>query len=439
MQSVSFEESLKKYGVCQSELQQLSQKDKAEKITEKLSFLYKKLDDVRKAQKIARTQFQSSSQDALKPRQRLIMVSRRLPIKIKKDRDDIEISMKHIDELDHMMKCALLLHQNPKMDCMWLGWHQDLENFAHGSRKPLKEKLSAHGLCPIFLDKEQENLFYNGMCKGVLFPLFHNFPPTSEEVMENYIFASEEPEHKEQLLWQAYASINQAYADAVQLVYREGDLILIHDYHFMLLPQMLRTLLPSAKIGLFFHIQFPTSELYRLLPKREDLLAACLHCDLVGFQTFDYARHFLSTSESLLMADCTHNGAGYNGNFTTVSICPIGIDCKHMMQLATQDEVWELTKRLELQYQGKWLYLAVDEVDVIHGIPSKLLGMEEMFNRNPELADKVAFVQVIVNKRADNKERELLEAQIMRMIARINSKLCRLDSEGPIQCRVNPR
>ena len=84
---------------------------------------------------------------------------------------------------------------------------------------------------------------------------------------------------------------------------REGDLIWIHDFHLMLLPAMLREELGpdfNIKIGFFLHTPFPSSEIYRILPVRKEILSGVLHSDLIGFHTNDYARHFLSSCSRVL-------------------------------------------------------------------------------------------------------------------------------------------
>lgn len=367
------------------------------------------------------------------------MVSRRLPVVVKKtddkDYENYEVKTQHIDELNHMMKCALLLHQNEDLDCTWVGILGHNKDFPIGSHKPLKRQLDARKMVPVFLDKAQEHMFYDGMCKSVLFPLFHNFPPTTEALLALGDSVPAE-EHVEGLLWQAYVAVNQRMADAVQAVYREGDLVLIHDYHFMLLPSLLRAVLPGAlRIGLFFHIQFPTSELYRLLPEREALLTGCLAADLVGFQTYDYVRHFLSTAESLVLAECSHNGVRLQGHTAAAAVCPIGVDTAHMAALARRPDVAAFLERLDVAYTGRHVYLAVDELDPIHGVVAKLLGLAELLRRRPDLAATAAFVLVLVGHGERGAE---LRAQVMALVAQLNSRFCRLGAEGPLQLRVNP-
>ena len=94
------------------------------------------------------------------------------------------------------------------------------------------------------------------------------------------------------------------FAKALAKDVNDGDLVWIHDYHLMLLPAMLREELGSTrsnvKFGFFLHTPFPSSEIYRILPVRNEILQGILHCDLIGFHTYDYARHFLSSCSCIL-------------------------------------------------------------------------------------------------------------------------------------------
>lgn len=98
--------------------------------------------------------------------------------------------------------------------------------------------------------------------------------------------------------------MNRLFAKAVVGDVEDGDMIWVHDYHLMLLPEMLREEIGNSKknvkIGFFLHTPFPSSEIYRILPVREALLLGVLHCDLIGFHTYDYARHFLSSCSRIL-------------------------------------------------------------------------------------------------------------------------------------------
>ena len=131
--------------------------------------------------------------------------------------------------------------------------------------------------------------------------------------------------------WEAYNAANRAFADAVLATVEEGDLVWVQDYHLMLMPNMLRQAidakgLKNVRIGWFLHTPFPSSEVYRILPVRKEILEGVLSCDLIGFHTFDYARHFLSSCQTVLGAETTSNGLEWKGRFVRCGTYPIGID-----------------------------------------------------------------------------------------------------------------
>ena len=104
--------------------------------------------------------------------------------------------------------------------------------------------------------------------------------------------------------WDAYYAVNLLFAKVIIPQLHDGDSIWIHDYHLMLLPRFLRERARQAgmriKIGFFLHTPFPSSEVYRILPMRKVILSGLLHCDLVGFHTISYARHFLNSCSEIL-------------------------------------------------------------------------------------------------------------------------------------------
>lgn len=172
---------------------------------------------------------------------------------------------------------------------------------------PLGNGEESKNCVPVTMSNQLFAEFVHGFCKGILWPLFHYH---MKDV--NY-----DPK-----LWHSYKQANRLFAEAVVSVYQPGDLIWvcsnlfmsiingvqIHGYHLMLLPHLLRERLPDASIGWFLHAAFPSYEIFRVLPCREELLDGILDANLVGFQTYSTASEFLQccTRVSLLICEYNH-------------------------------------------------------------------------------------------------------------------------------------
>ena len=135
--------------------------------------------------------------------------------------------------------------------------------------------------------------------------------------------------------WGAYLAANKKFSDRlVEVIAPEDDYVWVHDYHLMLLPSFLRKRFNTCRLGFFLHCPFPSSELFRTFPAREALLRALLNCDVVGFHTFDYARHFLSCCSRMLgLAYESQRGSlgiDYYGRKISIKICPTVSDTSPM-------------------------------------------------------------------------------------------------------------
>jgi trehalose 6-phosphate synthase len=140
------------------------------------------------------------------------------------------------------------------------------------------------------LQQSEESLFgTNPLEDSILWPLFHYHP--GEITFD-------------ESAWSAYTEANRLFAKAIAKDVEDNDMVWVHDYHLMLLPAMLREEIgntkKNVKLGFFLHTPFPSSEIYRILPVRNEILLGVLHCDLIGFHTYDYARHFLSSCSRIL-------------------------------------------------------------------------------------------------------------------------------------------
>ncbi|KAI9901308.1 hypothetical protein N3K66_003125 [Trichothecium roseum] len=336
---------------------------------------------------------------------RLLLLSNRLPITIKRSEDgSYSFSMSSgglVTGLSGLSKTTSF---------QWYGWPglEVPENELDGMRKRLKDEYDAH---PVFIDDELADRHYNGFSNSILWPLFHYHPGeiTFDEAA-----------------WQSYQEVNRLFAKTVIKDVQDGDLIWIHDYHLMLLPQMLREEIADSKknvkIGFFLHTPFPSSEIYRILPVREALLTGLLDCDLIGFHTYDYARHFLSSCSRILGTPTTPNGVDWKGRFVTIGAFPIGIDPDKFVEGLKQPNVQQRIAHLSRKFDGVKLIVGVDRLDYIKGVPQKLHAMEVFLTEHPEWIGKIVLVQVAVPSRQDVEEYQNLRAVVNELVGRINGK-----------------
>ncbi|KAK4903585.1 hypothetical protein LTR28_001154, partial [Elasticomyces elasticus] len=164
------------------------------------------------------------------------------------------------------------------------------------------------------------------------------------------------------------------------------------------------------------------SEIYRILPVRDEILLGVLHCDLIGFHTYDYARHFLSSCSRILSLPTTPNGVEYQGKIVTVGAFPIGIDPDKFTEGLKKPKVQERIATLSKKFQGVKLIVGVDRLDYIKGVPQKLHALEVFLTEHPEWIGKVVLVQVAVPSRQDVEEYQNLRAVVNELVGRINGK-----------------
>ncbi|KAG1176233.1 hypothetical protein G6F70_003524 [Rhizopus microsporus] len=254
---------------------------------------------------------------------------------------------------------------------------------------------------------------YNQYCKQVLWPYFHYVVRDDCHNM----MSQNGP-------YQLYKDLNQEFANTIVKNYKNGDInmnghtVWINDYHLMLVPGMVRQKIPNATIGFFLHIPFPSSELFRCLPPRKELLEAMLQSDMIGFQTYSFARHFLQTCSRILSVDATPTGIQLDTHYCSVGIHPIGIDIVALQRKISNPEVNHWVTKLKEKYAGKRLIVARDKLDYIKGVRQKLLAFEEFLIRHPEWRGKVVLIQIALSTSEQNE----LRAHISDVVSRINFK-----------------
>jgi trehalose 6-phosphate synthase/phosphatase len=204
-----------------------------------------------------------------------------------------------------------------------------------------KTLLEEHNALPVFLNRDVSFGHYEGFCKTALWPILH------------YILWKPSDGKNETKYWQSYNEVNSIFCRAIESQYKTGDVIWVHDYHFLTLPSMLRRALPDAVIGFFLHTPFPSSEIFRCIPQREKLLLGLLGSNMVGFQTYAYARHFISACTRILGVESNPKGIEYRGGHVVIATFPIGIDVKQVEEYRSNPAVTEKIKSIRELYANK--------------------------------------------------------------------------------------
>jgi trehalose 6-phosphate synthase/phosphatase len=201
-------------------------------------------------------------------------------------------------------------------------------------------------------------------------------------------------------------------------VHRPGDLIWVHDYQLMLVPEMVRRRIPDARIGFFLHIPFPASEVFRTLPNREQVLRGLLGADLIGFHTASYLRHFGNSVMRILGATPEIDRVTWDSRLVRLGVFPMGIDARNFEESAESPAVKAEVASLRREPEVKQL-LAIDRLDYTKGITRRLLAYDLLLSRHPELRGRVRLVQVAVPSRtgveAYQEFRETVDALIGRL------------------------
>lgn len=384
---------------------------------------------------------QSSTARRARRDERLFVASFRLPLKLDIAADGTVTSSLNTGGLGLVSAFRELLGRFP---IRWLGapgqLFYDADQFSAEERESVEKYLTSQkggsgrhpmGLLtyvPIFPDAV-DAADHQEFCNSVLWQLFH-YLPLSFEGERVY-----QPD-----MFDAYARVNLAYADALIKEWQDSGIseseamFWIHDIHLLLVPKLLRERMPNARIGFFLHTPFPAGEVYRTLPCRKELLDGMLGSDLLGFHTYDYARHFLSACERLLGLTIRPDAVDNGGVCVQVGIYPFGIDTESFSNAIQRSSVREIRDNLRDSLSGTKILLGVDRLDYIKGIPNKLLAFEYFLETHPEWRGRVVLLQVATPSRTSSDEYETFRAEVLEMVGRINGRFGTLE-DMPINYR----
>ncbi|HVZ44787.1 MAG TPA: trehalose-6-phosphate synthase [Ramlibacter sp.] len=299
---------------------------------------------------------------------------------------------------------------------------------AHGSGSADREAVDRHDhvalppghhdyvLRRLWLTAEQEQGYYYGFANEGLWPLCH--------------VAHVRPVFREGD-WQHYREVNELFAEAVIAEARgEDPVVLVQDYHFALVPALVRKKLPRATIITFWHIPWPNPESFGICPWRGEILEGMLGSTILGFHTQYHCKNFIETVDRYLEAriEHEHSTVSFQGRPTLVEAYPISIEWP------TPEEVREwpspgqcradVFERLQIPRKHR-IAVGIDRFDYTKGILERLNAVDRMLEKHPEWRDRFTFVQVAAPSRGVLEEYQAFRTRIEQVAQRINAKFGR--------------
>ena len=344
--------------------------------------------------------------------EQVIVVSNREPYIHLQKGDQIEV---------HRPASGLVTAVEPVMRACSGTW------IAHGSGSADRKTVDDHdvvrvppdkpeyNLRRIWLTDEEEKGYYYGFSNEGLWPLCHN-------AHVRPIFRTND--------WEQYVKINQRFADAVvEEADSDNPVVLVQDYHFALLPGMIRKMLPKATIITFWHIPWPNPESFGICPWRHELLKGMLGSTILGFHTPYHCKNFLETVDRYLETRIEHESSTISrrGQLTMVESYPISIQWPPAWLgnlppvKQTRAEILEMHGLPHDQLLG----VGVDRMDYTKGIPERFTAVERMFELHPELVGRFTFIQIAAPSRSALEEYKAFEIRVNALTARVNTRFGR--------------
>jgi len=292
---------------------------------------------------------------------------------------------------------------------------------AHGSGDADRETADARGtlrlppdhprytLKRVWLSKDEEEGYYYGFANEGLWPLCHI-------VHARPIFRPED--------WADYAEVNRKFAEAMleEMSGTESPVVLIQDYHFALLPRLIRDQRPDARIAIFWHIPWPNPEAFGICPWQTEILQGMLGADLIGFHTQFHCNNFLETVDRAIEAriDWEHFSVDRGQRTTYVKPFPISVAPEFVEDPPKGSRESLLS---DLGIDAEFLGVGVERIDYTKGLPERVRAIRRFFERYPEYRERLVFVQLAAPSRSSIPRYHELEEEVGRAVEEINREL----------------
>ncbi len=331
---------------------------------------------------------------------RLLIVSNRLPVTLSVQGEDPSL----VSSAGGLATAMRGVHSEGSS--LWIGYVGDVSKLGDEAKRKLDAQLAERRLVSVPVSASEVALYYDGFSNGVLWPLFH------------YLLEKVRLEVTNE--WRAYKAVNQRFADAIVANMQPGDAVWVHDYQLALVPGMVRKKVEDARIGFFLHVPWPASDVFRILPHREEILQSLLASDVIGFHTESYRHNFIHSAAKVLGTSLGIDAIEWEDRHVRVGVYPIGID---VARFAREDpHIDEAVAKIRGATAGKKILLGLDRLDYTKGVPRRLLALDRLFEREPQLRERVHFIQLAVPTREKVEAYAELRRQVNEIVGRINSQ-----------------
>jgi trehalose 6-phosphate synthase/phosphatase len=331
----------------------------------------------------------------------LLIVSNRLPVTIQRKEEKLYFKQS-------MGGLATGLGSFYKsFNSKWVGWCGiTSEKIDFEEKKKIEAKLDKdYSSYSVFLTRRQVELYYSEFCNKTLWPLLHGFTQ----------FATYDRNS-----WKTYKKVNELFANTVLEIAEPEDFVWIHDYHLMLLPKLLQKEHRNIAVGFFLHTPFPSPDVFRLLPWREEIVDGLLEADLLGFHTYSYVQNFLTTVRRLIGLNHTLGKIIVGDHLVKVDSFPIGIDYKKFANAETKPKVQADIKKLSIRLGKTKKILSIDRLDYTKGVLNRLKGFDLFLKSYPKYKGKVTLVLVAVPSRTKVQQYQTLKRKVDQLVGKIN-------------------
>ena len=334
---------------------------------------------------------------------KLIIASNRLPTTVRRDNGKL------VFEPSVGGVATGLSSLDTDWEKCWIGWPGiDLGDCSGDQVSSAQRRLRKENFYPVGLSAREVEDYYHGFCNEVVWPIFHYFVQYAT--------------YKKKF-WDSYIEVNGKFARAILDVARDGDRIWIHDYHLMLVPDMVKKELPDSSIGFFLHIPFPSSEIFRLIPWCREIIEGLAGADLIGFHTFDYVRHFAESVRRILGHEHSLGSFIIGEREIRTDTFPMGIDYRKFSAAAKNSAVRRRKNEFrDLLGAGRKIILSIDRLDYSKGIPERLRAFDLFLRENPQVKDKAVLILVAVPSRTEVSRYKMLKNEVDNLVGSINGR-----------------